>query len=63
MRLLTRNYEITCLAAEIPESLPGRQTGALSLGSIEGDTGLNLFGTRDSLMSAMASGTVEDHCF
>ena len=30
--------------------------------SIEVDTGLNLFGTRDSLKSAMASGAVEYKC-
>ena len=51
---------------EIAGSLTGRlrqsQTGALSLGSIEVDTGLNLFATRDSLKSVMALGTVEDQC-
>ena len=31
-------------------------------GSIEVDTGLNLFGTRDSLKSAMASGAAEYKC-
>ena len=44
--------------------LPGRQRQLQTeLWPIEVDTGLNLFGTRDSLKSAISPGTVEDQCF
>ena len=64
---LNRVYEITCLAPEIPGSLARvPETVAdwcIELrGSIEVDTGLILFGTRDSLKSAMAPVAVKYKC-
>ena len=65
---LTRVYEITCLAPEISESLArAPETVAdwcIELrGSIKVDTGLSLFGTRDSLKSAMAPVAVKYKCW
>ena len=64
---LTRVYEITCLVPEIPGS-PARAPETVAdwcielRGSIEVDTCLSLFGTRDSLKSAMAPVAVKYKC-